>query len=269
MPLPNVSGDVFLPPGEAAKLMHGDRAIVRIVRFGSQGRAEGEIVRVLRRAHVTVVGEFRVKHRGNFVIPSDDRVQQWLEIPDGMELPEAQESPDRVGALSRKISSVEEMDGMIVNVEVLEFPEGGEHGVGRVIEVLGLPGDFGVDVEIMIRKHHLPHQFPPPVIEQARTISHVIGPDELARRRDFRGFDIVTIDGETARDFDDAVWVEHLRNGNFALQVHIADVSHYVKPGSPIDLEAALRGTSVYFPDRAVPMLPVELSTDICFAAPE
>ena len=268
VPLPNVSGDVFLPPGEAAKLMHGDRAVVRITRFGGQGRAEGEIAKILRRAHITVVGEFRVKHRGNYVIPSDDRVQQWLEIPEGMEFPESQTSPDRVGAAQRKVTTVEELDGMIVNVEVLEFPEGGEHGVGRVIEVLGLPGDFGVDVEIMIRKHHLPHEFPAAVIEEARTISHVIGPEEVARRRDFREFDIVTIDGETARDFDDAVWVEHLKSGNFALQVHIADVSHYVKPGSPIDTEAAMRGTSVYFPDRAVPMLPVELSTDICSLRP-
>jgi ribonuclease R len=269
VPIPNISGDVFLPPGEAAKLMHGDRAVVRITRFGGQGRAEGEIAKILRRAHITLVGEFRMKQRGNFVIPSDDRVQQWLAIPEGLELPPDRESADRVGAAARKISSVEDLDGMIVNVEVLEFPEGGEHGLGRVIEVLGLPDDFGVDVEIMIRKHHLPHEFPRAVLEQARQISPVIEPYEVVRRRDFRSFDIVTIDGETARDFDDAVWVEHLPGGNFALQVHIADVSHFVTPGSPIDREAAMRGTSVYFPDRAVPMLPVELSTDICSLRPQ
>ena len=269
-PLPNVAGDVFLPPPEAAKLMHGDRAVVRITRFGGQGRAEGEITKILRRAHITVVGEFRIKNRGNFVVPSDDRVPQWLEIPEGMELPPpTQESSDRVGVVARKISSVEELDGMIVNVEVLEFPEGGEHGVGRVIEVLGFPDDFGVDVEIMIRKHHLPHEFSPAVVEQARSMSHVIEPSEVARRRDFRSLDIVTIDGETARDFDDAVWLEQLPNGNFALQVHIADVAHYVKPGTPIDTEAAMRGTSVYFPDRAVPMLPMELSTDLCSLRPQ
>jgi ribonuclease R len=268
-PLPHVSGDVFLPPAEAAKLMHGDRAVVRITRQGgAQGRAEGEIVKILRRAHITVVGEFRIKHRGNFVIPSEDRVPQWLEIPEGMEIPPVQESPDRVGVTARAVASVEDLDGMIVNVEVLEFPEGGEHGVGRVIEVLGRPGDFGVDVEIIIRKHHLPHEFPPAVLDQARAIPHAIEPAEFLRRRDFRSFDIVTIDGETARDFDDAVWVEHLANGNFALQVHIADVSHYIQPRSPIDHEAAMRGTSVYFPDRAVPMLPVELSTDICSLRP-
>ncbi len=268
--MPGVQGDVFLPPAECAKLMHGDRALARLTRAAGQGRAEGEIVRVLRRAHITVVGEFRIKRKGNFVIPSDDRIQQWIEIPEGMELPQIKSSPDRVGATTlRQVTSVEDLNGMIVNAEVLEFPEGGDNGVGRIIEVLGYAGDFGVDVEIIIRKHHLPHEFPPAVIEQARAIPHAIDPSELSRRRDFRGYDIVTIDGETARDFDDAVWVERLDNGNYALHVHIADVCHYVHAGSPIDLEAAMRGTSVYFPDRAVPMLPVELSTDICSLRPQ
>src|ERR1017187_503960 len=124
---------------------------------------------------------------------------------------------------------------------------------GRVIEILGHPDDFGIDVEIVIRKHHLPHQFPPEVVEQAERVPGAITAWELEGRQDFRAFDIVTIDGETARDFDDAVWVDHLPNGNYALHVHIADVSHYVRPGTPIDAEARLRGTSVYFPDRAVP----------------
>jgi ribonuclease R len=137
-----------------------------------------------------------------------------------------------------------------------------------VIEILGYPDDFGVDVEIMIRKHHIPHEFPADVIDQARAVPTAIDERELAHRRDFRNLAIVTIDGETARDFDDAVWVDKLGNGNFALQVHIADVSYYVRPGTPIDDEALLRGTSVYFPDRAVPMLPIELSTDICSLRP-
>jgi len=267
-PLENVQGDIFLPPSEAAEGMHGDRALVHITRFGGEGRAEGEVIRILRRAHITVVGEFRVRKRGNFVVPSDDRIQQWIEIPEGLELPAHPENVDRVGPAPRQITQVEDLDGMIVNVEVVEFPEGGEHGVGRVIEILGDKDDFGVDVEIMIRKHHLPHEFPPEAIEQARQIPHEISQAELDKRRDFRSLDIVTIDGETARDFDDAVWVERLPNGHFALQVHIADVSHYVRPGRPIDDEALLRGTSVYFPDRAVPMLPVELSTDICSLRP-
>ncbi len=266
----DVSGDIFLPPAEAAKGMHGDRALVHVTHAAREGRAEGEIIRILRRAHVTVVGEFRIRKRGNFVVPSDDRIQQWLQVPEGMELPVRRAAPaNRVGVASREISSVEELDGMIVNAEVLEFPEEGEPGVARVIEILGYPDDFGVDVEIIIRKHHLPHEFPSAAIEQAARISHRIDPAEIRRRQDFRGLDIVTIDGETARDFDDAVWLDRLPNGNFALQVHIADVSHYVQPGSAIDQEALLRGTSVYFPDRAVPMLPVELSTDICSLRPQ
>ncbi|MBV8832705.1 MAG: VacB/RNase II family 3'-5' exoribonuclease [Acidobacteriaceae bacterium] len=261
--------DVFLPPPEAAKVMHGDRVLVRIVRQSAEGRPEGEIVRILRRAHVSVVGEFRVKKRANYVIPSDERIQQWVEIPEGMAIPTADSGAvDRVGAAPRQVQSEEEMDGMIVTAEILEFPEDGQHGVGRVVEILGFPDDFGVDVEIIIRKHHLPHRFPEQVIEQAVAIPRAIPSAEIARRRDFRDLPIVTIDGETARDFDDAVHVERLSNGRYALQVHIADVSHYVSPGSPIDEEALLRGTSVYFPDRAVPMLPVELSTDICSLRP-
>jgi len=264
-----VAGDIFLPPAEAAKGMHGDRALARLTRIAGDGRAEGEIVRILRRAHPTVVGEFLLRKRGNFVRPVDDRIQQWIEIPEGMEIPAPKEAMDRVGAAPAAIGSVEDLDGMMVNVEVLEFPEDGEAGVGRVIEVLGHADDFGVDVEILIRKHHLPHEFPPDALEQARAIGRKIGEQELRGRRDFRGLEIVTIDGETARDFDDAVWVERLANGHFALQVHIADVSHYVKPGTPVDEEALRRGTSVYFPDRAVPMLPVELSTDICSLRPD
>jgi ribonuclease R len=263
-----IQGDIFLPPEEAAKGMHGDRALVRVTRLGGEGRAEGEIVRILRRAHITVVGEFRIKKRGNYVIPSDERVQQWIEIPEGFEMPAEQSAADRVGPAPRTVASAEDLDGMIVNVEILEFPADGEQGVGRVIEILGYPGDFGVDVEVTIRKHHLPHHFRPETIREARAIGREIAPGEYGRRRDFRSFDIVTIDGETARDFDDAVWVERLPNGNYALQVHIADVSHYVTPGSAIDEEALLRGTSVYVPDRAVPMLPVELSTDICSLRP-
>jgi ribonuclease R len=263
-----IQGDIFLPPHEAAKGMNGDRALVHVTRLGDGGRAEGEVIRILRRAHVTVVGEFRIRKRGNFVVPSDDRIQQWIKIPDGLEVPPQRDSVDRVGAARREVSSIEDLDGMIVNVEILEFPEARDEAVGRVVEVLGYPDDFGVDVEIIIRKHHLPHKFPEEVIEQARRIPHGIEPVELRHRRDFRHLDIVTIDGETARDFDDAVWIEKLPNGHFALQVHIADVSHYIQPETPVDQEALRRGTSVYFPDRAVPMLPVELSSDICSLRP-
>src|SRR5207237_2683953 len=128
---------------------------------------------------------------------------------------------------------------------------------------------FGVDVEITIRKFHLPHHFPSDVLQEAQDAPAAIPSRELHRRRDFRSLPIVTIDGETARDFDDAVLVSKLPNGNFELQVHIADVAQYVTQGSAIDGEARWRGTSVYFPDRAVPMLPLELSTDLCSLRPQ
>ncbi len=267
-PIEGLRGDVYIPRDSAQAAMHGDRVVVRIARIERDGRADGEIVKVLRRAHQTVVGEFRIRKRGNFVAPHDERIRQWIQIPEGMELPTLALSRDRVGVAPVDVNSPADLDGMIVNVEILEFPEDREYGVGRVIEILGRPDDFGVDVEITIRKHHIPHHFPPEVLEQAQNFSNIIREDELAGRQDYRTLDIVTIDGETARDFDDAVWVDRLPNGSYALQVHIADVSHYVKPASPIDEEAFLRGTSVYFPDRAVPMLPLELSTEICSLKP-
>ena len=267
-PIEGVAGDVYIPPESAEKAMHGDRVMVRIARIERDGRADGVIVKILKRAHPTVVGEFRIGRHGMFVVPHDERVRQWIEIPEGFEFPARAPNTDRIGTAARQVSSIEELDGMVVNVELLEYPQHGENPVGRVIEILGNRDDFGVDVEIVIRKHHLPHQFPPEVVEQAEAIPNVIVTRELAGRRDFRGLEIVTIDGETARDFDDAVWVDRLANGNFALHVHIADVSHYVRPGTPIDREARLRGTSVYFPDRAVPMLPFELSTNICSLNP-
>ncbi|HTT61966.1 MAG TPA: VacB/RNase II family 3'-5' exoribonuclease [Bryobacteraceae bacterium] len=268
-PVEGISGDVYIPADSARQAMHGDRVLVRIARIEADGRADGEIVKVLKRAHPTVVGEFRVGRRGNYVVPQDERIRQWIDIPEGLEIPAGVRQVDRIGAEPIRVSDAAELDGLIVNVELLEFPEDGGRAAGRVIEILGRPDDFGIDVEIVIRKHHLPHQFPPEVLEQAERIPGAIDARELAGRRDFRGFDIVTIDGETARDFDDAVWVDRLPNGNYALHVHIADVSHYVRPGTPIDVEARLRGTSVYFPDRAVPMLPFELSTNICSLNPQ
>ena len=262
--------DIYIPRESALQAMHGDMVVVRIGRIDATGRGDGEIIKVLKRAHPAVVGEFHIGRHGCYVTPFDQKLTAWIDIVDGMEIPATGEYLDRVGiAKVVDVKSVEEMDQMIVNVEILEFPERGGHATGRVIEILGHEDDFGIDVEIMIRKHHIPHRFPQAVIDEARAIEKVIPEAELARRRDFRDLAIVTIDGETARDFDDAVWVERMENGNYALQVHIADVSYYVTPGSPIDREAFERGTSVYFPDRAVPMLPVELSTDICSLRPQ
>jgi ribonuclease R len=267
-PVPGLRGDIFIPREAAQQAMHGDRVIAHIARVESDGRADGDILKILRHAQATVVGEFRVRPRGNFVVPHDNRVQQWIEIPEGLEKPPEDAARHRVGAEIKVVQAPEDLDGQIVNVQILEFPGDGDAAVGRVLEVLGHPDDFGVDVEIVIRKHHIPHRFPPEVLQQAESFSPAIRQEELSGREDFRSLDIVTIDGETARDFDDAVCVDRLPNGNYTLQVHIADVSHYVRPGSAIDDEALMRGTSVYFPDRAVPMLPLELSTEICSLKP-
>ena len=268
-PIEGLRGDIFIPERQTEGAMNGDRAIVRINRIERDGRADGEVIRILRRAHPSVVGEFRITRRGMFVVPHDERIQSWIEIPEDMAIPPEVAPADRIGGKSYVISDPSDLDGMIVNAELLEYETGGERAVGRIIEVLGRPDDFGIDVEIVIRQHHLPHHFPPAVTAHAENIPQIIAKPELARRRDFRALPIVTIDGETARDFDDAVYVERLKNGNYALQVHIADVSHYVLPDSAIDREARLRGTSVYFPDRAVPMLPFELSTEICSLKPQ
>jgi ribonuclease R len=161
-----------------------------------------------------------------------------------------------------------DLENVVVDVEITDWPTPTQNPRGRVLEILGYEDDFGVDVEIIIRKFHLPHRFPAQVLEEAEAIEPIIDSHELHQCRDYRQLPIVTIDGETARDFDDAVTVRRLDNGNYELQVHIADVAHYVTPSSSLDQEARLRGTSVYFPDRAVPMLPLELSTDICSLRP-
>jgi ribonuclease R len=268
-PIEGLRGDIFLPERQTAGAMNGDRAIVHILRIERDGKADGEVMRILRRAHPSVVGEFRITRRGLFVVPHDERIQNWIEIPEEMAIPPVGPPTDRIGGKSYVINDPSDLDGMIVNAELLEYESDGERAIGRIIEVLGRPDDFGIDVEITIRKHHLPHQFPTAVLEQAQAVPLTIGAPEMQGRRDFRDLPIVTIDGETARDFDDAVWVDRLPNGNYALHVHIADVSHYVTPDSAIDREAKLRGTSVYFPDRAVPMLPFELSTEICSLKPQ
>src|SRR5258708_2369780 len=169
----------------------------------------------------------------------------------------------------RGVGRLPELDGAVVNVELIRFPSGGVAPSGRVMEILGRPGGLGVGVEIIIRKHHLPHGFSREVEEEANRAAQPVREEALRGREDFRRLPIVTIDGETARDFDDAVYVEKRANGGWHLQVHIADVAHYVARGSELDREARLRGTSVYFPDRAVPMLPEALSNEICSLKPE
>ena len=275
-------GDIFIAPHAIGNAMHGDRVLVDIVAVRPEGRAEGRIVRPVVRAHPTVVGIFHYGARHNSVKPIDSKITMDVVIPAGMEFPETNttgdtvnrkksvaNSPDRVlGEEAAHRTTWDDLEGVVVDVEITDWPTPTQSPRGRVIEILGLQDDFGVDVEITIRKFHLPHHFPAATLEEAQNIPAVIPAQELRHRRDFRALPIVTIDGETARDFDDAVTVRNLPDGNFELQVHIADVAQYVTPDSALDQEARLRGTSVYFPDRAVPMLPLELSTDICSLRP-
>ncbi len=297
---PEQGEDLFIPPNEISGAMQGDLVLVDEAPPGRDGRRSGRIIRVLTRRNPTVVGIFhyarnqgrrrstRDTHdfglnepRGNFVRPFDERVAGWIDIPEGAEeVAAAADSEHRMlGEEARAQRAQWEpkdprwpLEGLAVDVELTQFPAAGRPARGRIIEVLGRPDAFGVDVEIVIRKHHLPNTFPTKVIaeayERASQTVALLDAEELGSREDFRGLPIVTIDGETARDFDDAVLVRSLPNGNAELQVHIADVSWYVEPETAIDTEARVRGTSVYFPDRAVPMLPHALSSGICSLLP-
>jgi ribonuclease R len=280
---PPLDEDVFIPPGEMNGAMQGDQVLVELTppRFGQRdGRRAGRVLRILTRRNPTVVGIFRYSRRlesettrsGNIVVPFDERMTQPIVIPLGAELPPAEaevKSPHRVlGKEAQAARPHADLDGLVVDVEITDWPTPSRAPRGRVIEVLGAEDDFGVDVEMVIRKHHLPRVFPDAVLAEARAGAR-FDPAIAAQRRDFRALPIVTIDGETARDFDDAVLVRRANDGTWELQVHIADVAQYVRPGTALDLEARLRGTSVYFPDRAIPMLPMELSTDICSLRPD
>src|SRR6204780_4389901 len=273
-PMPRVEGDLFIGRDGLGDAMHGDRVLARIERRRADGRAEGRVVQIVAREHPTIVGLFRYGPHGNVVLPYDVRILHEVVIPPGAELtPQLREKIGEAGSGGAGGGNVRtrypELDGAVVNVELTRFPEGGLAPTGRVIEILGRPGEIGVDVEIIIRKHHLPNIFPDEVQQEARATQAQVAERGLAGRRDFRHLPIVTIDGETARDFDDAVHVTALPNGHYELQVHIADVAHYVARGSGLDREARLRGTSVYFPNRAVPMLPEELSNGICSLNPK
>jgi ribonuclease R len=273
-PMPRVEGDLFIGRDGLGDAMHGDRVLARIERRRADGRAEGRVVQIVAREHPTIVGLFRYGPHGNVVLPYDVRILHEVIIPPGAELtPELRQKADEAsgggGAAPISRTRYPELDGAVVNVELTRFPKGGLAPAGRVIEILGRPGEIGVDVEIIIRKHHLPNIFPDEVQQEARAIQAQVAESDLSGRRDFRHLPIVTIDGETARDFDDAVHAAALPNGHYELQVHIADVAHYVARGSGLDREARLRGTSVYFPNRAVPMLPEELSNGICSLNPK
>ena len=267
--------DIFIPPNEIGSAMQGDQVLVDVDPPKADGRMSGRIVRILERRNATVVGTFHSAdpargYRQNVVIPFDERMTQPIVIPPGAEIPPAAKSvtPHRVlGREALAPPKHESPEGLVVDVEITSWPTPTRPPIGRVIEILGAHDDFGVDVEMMIRKHQLPRVFPDHVLAEARAVAH-LDPGIAAQRADFRDLPIVTIDGETARDFDDAVLVTDRADGGYELQVHIADVAEYVQPNSALDLEARLRGNSVYFPDRAIPMLPQELSTDICSLRP-
>jgi ribonuclease R len=266
--------DIFIPPNEINGAMQGDQVLVEVEPPKADGRRMGRIVRVLERRNPTVVGVFHYARSeravGNTVVPFDERMTQTILIPEGKEIPPATEAqtPHRVlGSEAQSKIQYSDLEGLVVDVEITSWPTPTRPPIGKIIEVLGSPDDFGVDVEIMIRKHQLPRIFPENVLAEARAVAH-LDLEEVESRQDFRSLPIVTIDGETARDFDDAVLVTERADGGYELQVHIADVAEYVRAATDLDLEARLRGTSVYFPDRAIPMLPQELSTNICSLRP-
>jgi ribonuclease R len=241
-------GDVYIPPRNLREVMHGDKVLVRVEHV-KRGKKEGRVVRILERGLVTVVGRYETERNYGYVIPEDQRVLHDISISKG-----------QAGRAK---------DGQIVVAEIVNYPTAHRMPEGKVVEVLGFPDDPDVEVMTIVRKHGIPYDFPDNVLKEARKVPQSVDRDEVRKRVDLRGMNTVTIDGEKAKDFDDAVAVKRERNGNIRLWVSIADVSHYVKEGSPLDREAYLRGTSTYFPDRAIPMLPEELSNGICSLNPK
>ena len=240
-------GDLFIGERSLGAALHDDKVIARVTAAGTRGR-EGRIEAVLQQANPTTVGRFIKLKSQSFVSPLDEKLHHDINVA----------ASDALGAT----------DGDIVNVEITRRPMAGRPPWGRVIEVLGREDTPGIDIEIIIRKHRLPHVFPDPVLREAEAVPETIEDAHLEDRLDLRELLTVTIDGETARDFDDAVSLEALPNGRRRLGVHIADVSYYVREDSALDEEAFRRGTSVYFPERAIPMLPERLSNGICSLNP-
>ena len=246
IPSDPTESDVFISREGLQDAMHGDQVSVRLTeRATLYGRkAEGWVVKVLQRANTHIVGTFAL-NRGIAVLhPLDVKISTEIQIP--------------------KLATLGARKGDQVIVEMTRWPRHGKPAEGKVIEILGKQGDPGVDVLTVIAAHQLPRDFPPAVARAAERIPSIIDPVELAGRRDLRDLPTVTIDSEDAKDLDDAVHVETVGPDLFRLGVHIADVSHYVKENSPLDLEARLRGTSVYLVDRVIPMLPHRLSNGIC-----
>lgn len=241
--------DLFIQIDHLNGVMHGDRVVARITKYPeSNRRAEGEIIKILSRAHDKIVGVFDISGSLGFVIPDHRKIKGDIIVP----MDKTMDAKPRQKVI----------------VEITRYPESERNAEGQIIEILGDYQQAGVDILSIIRTYNIPVEFPPEVIAETKAMPQEITTEDVQLRRDLRDIDMVTIDGEDARDLDDAVSLEVLEGGIFRLGVHIADVTHYVKEGSPLDNEALKRGTSVYFPDRVVPMLPKELSNGICSLNP-
>lgn len=241
--------DIFIPPNETNTAMHGDIVLARVSSETSGQRREGTIIRIIERGIQQIVGTYVESKSFGFVIPDDKKFASDIFIP--------------------KAASKGAIEGHKVVVKLVTYPEGRKSAEGEVIEILGHKNDPGVDILSVIHKHGLPLVFPDEVLQQAKDTPETIDESELANRRDLRSEMIVTIDGADAKDLDDAVTVTRLENGNYKLGVHIADVSYYVKEGTPLDVEAEERATSVYLVDRVIPMIPHRLSNGICSLNPK
>ncbi|MCX7660791.1 MAG: ribonuclease R, partial [Caldimonas manganoxidans] len=244
--------DVYLSPQEMRAVLHRDRVRVRVVRHDRKGRPEGRVLEIIERKKSPIIG--RLLHEGGvwIVAPEDKRYGQDILIP--------------------KNAIAKAQAGQVVAVELTEPPSMYSQPVGRVTEVLGEIDDPGMEIEIAVRKYEVPHQFSPATLAQAAKLPDKIRPADRKHRIDLTDVPLVTIDGEDARDFDDAVYCEPARVGRgkgWRLVVAIADVSHYVKPGDPLDADAYERATSVYFPRRVIPMLPEKLSNGLCSLNPD
>jgi ribonuclease R len=249
-PVEGLAGDLYIAGSNLNQAMHGDRVVARLERIGTDGRAEGRILRILTRGSQTIVGRFDIDAAGSgFVVPFDRRLIMDVEIP----------------AADRR----EAKPGDMVVVEITRWPTPTRGPLGRITEVLGGIDEPGVDNEIIIRKYGIPDEHSEEAVNEARRLGGEVRDRDLKGRTDFRNLTTVTIDGEHARDFDDAITLDRMANGNHWLGVHIADVAHYVAEGSALDQEAYERATSVYFPDRAVHMFPSELSTGLCSLNPQ
>lgn len=243
--------DLMLPEHEMSKVLHGDRVLARPAGLDRRGRQEGEIVEVIEHRTNKLVGRFLNERGATIVVPEDQRIQHDILVPPG-------------AALSAE-------HGQVVVVEIVQQPQRHVQPVGRVIEVLGAIDDPGMEIEIAVRKFAVPHEFPAETLALAARLPDAVRVEDLVHRVDLRDVPLVTIDGEDARDFDDAVYAEPMdaKRRKWRLLVAIADVSHYVCPGDAIDAEAQLRSTSVYFPRRVIPMLPEKLSNGLCSLNPD